>query len=329
LSEAAHEAGMQFCLWFEPERVARESQIGREHAEFCLDRGQGDLLFDLGRPEAREFMIDLLSQAIAEHGVDIYREDFNIDPLAFWRSADEAEREGMSEIRFVEGLYAMWDELVARRPGLVIDNCASGGRRIDLETASRSYALWRSDFQDVGILARPNHLGEAAIANQVQMAGLAQYVPFSTGALWAFDPYSVRSAMSAGAPAYMDLRAADLNRDQARAGIAEVKALRKFFLGDLYPLLPITTSAADWHAYQLDRPDLGEGIALYFRRHRSPYLSVQANLRALDPGAKYEYSLSPDYAEGQPQETTGAELPAIPIAIDQAPGCVLLRYSRL
>ncbi len=40
----------------------------------------------------------------------------------------------MTEIRYVEGHYAMWDELRARHPGLWIDNCASGGRRIDLET---------------------------------------------------------------------------------------------------------------------------------------------------------------------------------------------------
>jgi hypothetical protein len=41
----------------------------------------------------------------------------------------------------------MWDELRQRHPKLTIDNCASGGRRIDLETCSRSYPLWRSDTQ--------------------------------------------------------------------------------------------------------------------------------------------------------------------------------------
>ena len=49
-------------------------------------------------------------------------------------------------IRYIEGLYEMWDELRAKNPGLVIDNCASGGRRIDLEAISRSVALWQSDI---------------------------------------------------------------------------------------------------------------------------------------------------------------------------------------
>jgi len=42
---------------------------------------------------------------------------------------DTPDRQGMTEIRYVEGLYEMWDELRAKHPGLLIDNCASGGRR--------------------------------------------------------------------------------------------------------------------------------------------------------------------------------------------------------
>ena len=51
----------------------------------------------------------------------------------------------MTEIRYVEGLYELWDELRARHPGLVLDDCASGGRRIDLETCRRALVQTRSD----------------------------------------------------------------------------------------------------------------------------------------------------------------------------------------
>jgi hypothetical protein len=69
------------------------------------------------------------------------------DPLPYWRANDAPDRQGMAEIRHVEGLYEFWNDLLRRHPGLVIDNCASGGRRIDLETISRSIPLWRSDWQ--------------------------------------------------------------------------------------------------------------------------------------------------------------------------------------
>jgi len=329
LGDAAHARGMQFCLWFEPERVARPSQIAQEHPEFCIDLGQGDLLYDLGNPEALAFMTDLLSKAVSDYGVDIYREDFNIDPLPFWQKADAPDRQGITEIRFVEGLYAMWDGLLERHPGLVLDNCASGGRRIDLETVSRSYALWRSDFQDIGVLNQPNPLGTSAIASQVQNVGLGQYVAFSSNGLYSVDPYSVRSAMCGGINLYFDLRKDDYDRDEARAAIAEVKELRPYFLGDLYPLTPVGVSTSDWAGYQLHREDLDAGIALFFRRHQSPYLALAGALCALQPGAQYEWSVAPDYTKPDPQRGTGAELAGLRIDIAEAPGSVLVRYRKV
>ena len=50
-----------------------------------------------------------------------------MDPRAWWKAADTPDRQGMAEIRHIEGLYAFWDGLLQRHPGLMIDNCASGG----------------------------------------------------------------------------------------------------------------------------------------------------------------------------------------------------------
>ena len=144
LSDACHQLGLKFILWFEPERVAPGTQIAREHPEFVFGGDKGGL-FKLSDPAARRWLADLLSRRITEFGLDTYRNDFNIDPLGFWRQADAPDRQGITEIRYVEGHYALWDELLAGHPGLSIDNCASGGRRIDLETCRRSVPLWHSD----------------------------------------------------------------------------------------------------------------------------------------------------------------------------------------
>lgn len=72
-----------------------------------------------------------------------------------------------SEIRWIEGLYAFWDELLRRHPGLIIDDCASGGRRIDLEMIGRSTALSRTDF--------PGDL----LASQYHGFGLLRWVPLN------------------------------------------------------------------------------------------------------------------------------------------------------
>jgi len=204
LADAAHRAGMEFVLWFEPERVAPGTQFDREHPEFLMRLGEeGNRLFDLGNPAARRFLTDFLDRRIKEWRVDVYRNDFNVDPLPYWRAADAPDRQGVAEMRYIEGLYTMWAELIRRNPGLRIDNCASGGRRIDLEICTRSWPLWRSDLNDIGEgLKGEAYWPRMARADQVHVTGLALYVPFQSGPLWDMHPYSFRSAMTSSVVLY-------------------------------------------------------------------------------------------------------------------------------
>lgn len=353
ISDAAHKAGMQFILWFEPERVRPGSKLHREHPQWLLSaEGNDNLLLDLGLPEARRHMAELLSQLITENGVDVYRQDFNFDPLPYWRGADAPERIGMAEIRHVEGLYWLWDELRRRHPRLWIDNCASGGRRIDLETLSRSLPLWPSDFPDVCGLpfGQGLHVGDQCIN-----AGLARWVPLFGGGVWNFTPYGTRSEIIGGFtfgfhiehadfPAdgvtrlvtYRDVLArgktmldADFPVEAVREAIAEWRSVRPFFLGDFHLLLPLTASYHDWCAWQFHRSDLGAGIALLFRRHRSPFPAMEVALRRIAPEADYEVSLSPGYQEAPRRRMTGQRLSRLLIEIPETPGSILLRYRRV
>ena len=86
-----------------------------------------------------------LSAAVEEYGLDVLRMDYNLDPGPIWQTNDKEGRSGMVEVAYIEGLYTMWDEILATHPGLLIDDCSSGGRRIDIETLARSFPLWRSD----------------------------------------------------------------------------------------------------------------------------------------------------------------------------------------
>ncbi len=328
ISDAAHTAGMKFVLWVEPERVYEGTPIEREHPEFLLRSGHdpNNALFNLGLPEARAHMTDLLSGLIEEAGVDIYRQDFNMTPLPYWRAADAEDRVGMAETRHIEGLYAMWDELLLRHAGLAIDNCASGGRRIDLETTSRSFPLWRSDFSDAG---GPSHGQALQIGDQSQTAGLSRWLPLHSASVWTFTPYAFRSAMSTGVVPYCDIRVEDFPAEDARRAIAELKRLRPLFLGDFYPLLPLTTDPRDWCAYQYDRPDLGEGFAVFLRRHESPFRTVDVSLKGIDAAALYEVGTTTTFEEPPRERKTGAELRNFAIELPDMPGSVLLRYRKV
>ena len=331
LGDAAHAAGMKFVLWFEPERVRPNTQFDREHPDFLVKLdGQVNRLFNLADPKARDFLTDFLDSRIRQWGVDVYRNDFNFEPLPYWQNSDANDRQGISEMRYVEGLYTMWAELIRRNPGLTIDNCASGGRRIDLEMCRLSWPLWRSDYNDIGQgLKGEAYWPRMGLADQIHSAGLALYVPLHAGPLWDMSPYSVRSCMSGTVILYERILHEKFPDELAKQGIAEVKQLRKFYLGDYYPLMPLTASQEDWWAYQLDRPDLAAGIVLAFRRPDSTRVSATVRLRGIDPDAQYEVSITGETYEQTPfVRMSGKTLCELKLDIPAQPGSVLLQYRR-
>lgn len=318
IGDAAREAGLKFVLWFEPERVTPQSRIMKEHPEWVLRDGPGDGLFNVGDPAAREWLTDFLSKRIADWGIDVYRNDFNIDPLRFWQKADAPDRQGITENRYIEGLYAMWDELRQRHPDLVIDNCASGGRRIDLEMIARSVPLWRSDTQ--GLAGRP-----LPMQDQVQTAGLSLWTPLHAAGVWSFDPYPWRSVATTGTNLCMDTRKSECPVDLARRAIGETKALRPLWLGDFYPLLPIVLDERQWAGWQCHRADTGKGFAVFFRREQSPYAALDVTLRGMDADEEYDVTF---VDTGAKRTMTGAALAKLRVEVASAPGSSLIMYEK-
>jgi len=323
MSNALKKLGMGFLLWFEPERAYEGTWLDREHPEWIL-RVTGpprsprervspqDGLLNLGNPEALQWLTDHISTMIESEGISIYRQDFNMDPLAYWHAADEVDREGMTEIRYIEGLYAFWDELLARHPGLIIDNCASGGRRIDLETTSRSIPLHRSDY-----INEPD-------GSQSHTYGLNFYIPLSGAGTDTTNTYSFRSFLNSALYFYWDLYHPDFPVEQARHLIDEFKRLRSFFYGDFYPLTPYSIGDDIWMAYQFHREDIRQGMFLVFRRLNSSGSTARLKLKGLLPSGRYELNFEDT---GNKQTFTGEALAAgIDVTIEQAPGSLLVTY---
>ena len=124
VSDWCRQQGIKTIVWFEPERVHAGTWIAEQHPEW-VHGGKGGGLLKLGDPQCRQWLTDHIDQLLTQEGIDLYRQDFNIDPLSYWRGADAEDRQGITEIRHVEGYFAYWDELLRRRPGMLIDSCAS------------------------------------------------------------------------------------------------------------------------------------------------------------------------------------------------------------
>jgi alpha-galactosidase len=317
VSDGLKKLNFKLLVWFEPERVFQGTWLDREHSDWILRLPNNpNGLLDLGNPEALHWLTEHISGMIESEGIALYRQDFNMDPLPFWRANDEPDRQGISEIRHIEGLYAFWDELLRRHPELIIDNCASGGRRIDLETTSRSIPLWRTDYH----YFEPN-------GYQCHTYGINFYLPTSSTGNGYPGKYLFRSSINSGVVLGWNLYLPDFPVEQARNLITEFKRIRPLFYGDFYPLTPHNTGDDVWMAYQFHRKDMKQGMALVFRRQESKDSSIALRFKGLHPDAQYEVTI--EDADLKQTLTGEAFSKGMDVTIEDAPGSSLITYRQL
>jgi alpha-galactosidase len=315
LSDLMHDHGKRAMVWFEPERVHPGTWVAEQHPEWVHGGAEGGLL-KLSEPACREWLTDHIDRLLTEQGLDDYRQDFNIDPLPYWRAADAEDRQGITEIRHVEGYFAYWDELLRRHPNMLIDSCASGGRRNDLETLRRAVPLLRSDWY------------WSPEGQQRLTYGLSLWFPYQgTGVIYQQDAYWWRSSMVAEmsfGPDAAGLEHVDFGL--IRRMVDEHRTISPYFLGDFYPLTPYAEGDDVWTAWQFDRPDLGGGVVQVFRRAASIYESAQLKLRNLDPVATYRVR---DLDSGEETDYPGASLmtPGVRVALPQPASSAVVVYE--
>lgn len=330
LSDHVHAKGMKFVTWFEPERVRPGTWLYENRGEWllgCADeaktapqlvsatRGGTHKLLNLGNPHARRWLVDHVDGLLEKHRIDVYRQDFNINPLDYWRAADLPDRQGVTENAYVTGYLAYWDELLRRNPHRWIDTCASGGRRNDLETLRRSVPLLRSDYwQD-------------PVGQQCHTYGLALWMPYYGSGGPLADPYAMRSAIC---PAYRigcDMQNREQDFDLLRRTVEQFRQIEPYLLGDYYPLTPYSLAENAWMAWQFDRPEIGEGVVQAFRRSECAEEVIRLRLRGLDDGSEYTVA---DLDRKTPRQFVGRALmdQGLPARSSPRPGALLLVYKK-
>ena len=330
VSDDAHAKGAKTIVWYEPEEVWPGYKL-YTHQDWLLSAPPDPLiraalnqyiplgerrLLNLGNPQALQWLIDHFSSVLKEEDIDVYRQDFNIEPLIFWRYSDAPDRQGMTENLYVQGYLRYFQALIKRRPQLLIDSCASGGRRNDLETMRLAVPLWRSDT------SRPS------LALQNQTYGLALWFPyFGTGAPKP-TVYDFRSSLGASLVTFYDVRNPNLDYTLLRRLETEFWRTAPFFLEDYYPLTEFNPSPAAWIAWQFDRPERGDGVVQAFRRDKTEEATANLRLHGLNPAARYQIT---DFDIGKPETRSGKELmqQGLQIAIKEQPGSAIISYKEI
>ena len=286
VSDEMHACGMKYGVWFEPERFYPDTQMERDLGEEGVlvhpDPSVPSRLIHYGAPGAVEYVVDFLDRNLNEGGIDLYRQDFNINPAPFWslRDAEDSKRLGLprygvTEEKYATGYLRMLHTLAEHHPGMIFDACASGGMRIDLDTMRIAFPHTRSDM-----FADP-------VGAQNQTYGIAMWYPlYGGGVMDVRDPYLRRSALVTS----LGLGFRGLTGEEMERCMGEWQRLEGYLLYDFYPLTPYSARKNCAVAMQFDSPEEGKGMANVFVRGDAAREARTIRLRGLEPDASYRVS---------------------------------------
>ncbi|PHV69916.1 alpha-galactosidase [Sporanaerobium hydrogeniformans] len=145
--------GMIPGIWLELEVMGVECDIAKKvpddwffvrHGKRIYDRSRYQL--DFRNPEVVNYINQVMERIITEYGVGYIKLDYNIEPGIGTELGVTSVGQGLLEH---ERAYLKWlDSLFERYPNLVIENCSSGGLRMDYALLARCSIQSTSDQEE-------------------------------------------------------------------------------------------------------------------------------------------------------------------------------------
>ncbi len=280
LSDYGKEKGCGLVLWYEPERVREGSELynfGKDKDGWIISLEDYDnYMYNLANEDALDYLCKLIVASLKENGVSVYRQDFNFAPEDFWKQADKTlydSRTGICENHYITNEYRYLDYLKDNVDGLIIDNCAAGGRRLDLEMARRSVPVWRSDYN-----CAPHD--DILEATQSMTYGLSFWLPISGTLQYNDSEYAARSSI-------MPLTVETFGTIHSPY-FSVYKEQRAMMCHNYYPLESGTYASDKILAMQYSDDDATKGEAFVYKRKDVTATEYLLKLNGLISDMEYE-----------------------------------------
>lgn len=158
LIEHAHQCGLKFGIWIEPEMTNTLSRLYEEHPDWVIKslkrgvvagRGMTQLVLDLANPAVQEFVFGVVDGLMTHYpGIDYIKWDANMPircPGSQYLAPDEQSH---LYIEYHRGLMNVLQRIRAKYPDLTMQACASGGGRANYGLLQYFDEFWVSDNTD-------------------------------------------------------------------------------------------------------------------------------------------------------------------------------------
>lgn len=302
LADRITRLGMKFGLWFEPEMISPDSDLYRQHPDWCLHvegrrrtEARWQLVLDYSRSDVREYIYNTLSGILSSVPISYIKWDMNRYLTEIGSASSAPEHQSEIAHRYVLGLYELLERLTSTFPNILFENCSSGGGRFDPGMLYYMPQTWTSDDTD------------AVERLKIQYGTSLVYPVSSIGAhVSAVPNHQVQRmtslqmrgdvAMSGNFGYELDLtRFTEEEKRIVKRQVNDYKAIRGLVQqGDLYRLLsPFEGNEAAWMFVSADHT---EAIVYYFRILAVPN-APEKRLKLAGLSADFDYCIESEDSE--------------------------------
>jgi alpha-galactosidase len=152
LIEEATKRGIQFGIWIEPEMVNPKSELYEKHKDWVIHLPNRDeyyernqMVLDLSNPKVQDFVFGIVDNLMTQYpGIAYFKWDCN-SPFTNIYSPYLKDKQSHLYIKYVRGLYAVFERVKQKYPDVPMMLCSSGGGRTDFEALKYFTEFWPSD----------------------------------------------------------------------------------------------------------------------------------------------------------------------------------------
>ncbi|WP_418425139.1 alpha-galactosidase [Alistipes sp.] len=296
IASYAHQKGLKFGIWIEPEMVNPKSELAEKHPDWIVRPQKREApetrkqwLLDLSNPAVQDFVFEVFDNTMKlSDKIDYIKWDANRNANNVGSAYLPADEQSRFWIDYAQGFYKVMERIRAKYPDVLIQACASGGGRVEYGALKYFDEFWTSDNTEALSRARIQY-GTSLFYPAVVMGSHVSAVPnHQTGNV---TPIKFRFDMACAGRLGMELQPkqmTDAEKAFARRAIASYKEYRDIVMqGDLYRIGTPYDENGSYGVLYVSKDKRQAVLFTYSLRYQGRSLIPKFRLDGLDPKAGY------------------------------------------
>lgn len=317
LAGKINDMGVQFGLWFEPEMISVDSDLYREHPDWCLhvpgrrrSESRNQLVLDLSRNDVCREITKRVCDILSSAPIAYVKWDMNRHMTEIGSALLATDRQRETAHRYMLNLYKMLEEITTRFPNVLFESCSGGGGRFDPGMLYYMPQTWTSDNTDAVSRLKIQY-GTSLVYPIISMGSHVSAVP--NHQVHRITSLEMRGdvAMSGNLGYELDLtKMTDEEKAIVKEQVAHYKEIRQLIqFGNFYRILsPFEGNETAWVFVNEDQ---SEAMVYYFRVLAEPAEPTKVlKVKGIDVMKKYQIVGTDKIYGGDELTYVGVNIPA-------------------